>query len=109
MKLQNNYSKSGEMLEIVWKESALEQIQEICTYLTEEFSIEVTQKFLNKLIEKAERVAQYPESGQRTPYKSVYRLRLDKYHSIYYRLTKTKIIMLYVWDGRQAPQKNKFQ
>jgi plasmid stabilization system protein ParE len=96
------------MLEIIWKEPALKQIENICIYLTEEFSANVTQKFLSKLTEKVERVARFPESGQRTPYKLVYRLKLDRYHSIYYRASKTQIIILYIWDGRQEPRKNKF-
>jgi plasmid stabilization system protein ParE len=68
--------------------------------------IEVADKFLDKIALKIDRISDYPETGHPTRFKAVRRVRIDKYHSLYYRIQKKKIIILYLWDGRQDPKKN---
>ena len=98
----------GERL-IIWKEQPLEYIRQIANYLIEEFSASAADKFLDKVSNKVDRIAAYPESGQITRFKNVRRLKVDKYHSIYYRSQGNKIFIIFMWDGRQNPQKNPYE
>jgi plasmid stabilization system protein ParE len=91
---------------IIWKNLPLERIRQVADYLIEEYSTSVAEKFLDKLAAKIDRIADYPESGQRTRFKTVRRIRVDKYHNIYYRQHGQKIFILYFWDGRQEPRSN---
>lgn len=84
------------------------RIRQISDYLTEEFSASVADKFLGKVADKVDRIAEYPEMGQRTRYKTIRRMRVDKYNSLYYRHHGQKIFILYMWDGRQDPGKNPY-
>jgi plasmid stabilization system protein ParE len=91
---------------IVWKNRPIQQARQISNYLTDEYSAEVADKFLDKIALKIDRISDYPETGHPTRFKAVRRVRIDKYHSLYYRIQKKKIIILYLWDGRQDPKKN---
>jgi len=94
---------------IIWKNQPLQRIRQIADYLTEEFSASVADKFLDKVSAKVDRISEYPEMGHRTRYKTVRRMRVDRYNSLYYRQHGQKIFILYMWDGRQEPGKNPYQ
>ena len=93
---------------IIWKDQPLERLRQIANYLIEEFSASSADKFLDKVAAKVDRIAAYPESGHLTRFKTVRRVRVDKYHSLYYRPQGRKIFVLYLWDGRQDPKKNPY-
>jgi len=94
---------------IIWKDQPLARLREISNYLEDEFSLAVAKKFLEKVASKADRLADYPDSGQATRYKTVRRFRIDKYHSLFYRAHGRKIFILFLWDGRQDPRKNPYR
>lgn len=94
---------------IIWKKQPLVRLKEITVYVVDEFSLSVAEKFLEKVTTKVERLSEYPESGQATRFKTIRRYRLDKYHSLFYRVKGRKIFILFLWDGRQHPGKNMYQ
>ena len=64
---------------VIWKKRALRQVQEIETYLTEEFGDQAVDNFLDQLKLKVERISRYPESGQATRISGIHRMRVNKF------------------------------
>lgn len=94
---------------IIWKEKPKNQLRELLLYIRENYSLTAAENFLKKLKLKSERLRKFPESGQRTRFKTVRRLRIDKYRSLFYRIHGRKILVLYLWDGRQQPERNPYR
>ena len=44
-------------------------------------------------------------SGRPTRFKTVRRVRIGKHNSFYYRVSGSKLIVLFIWDGRMEPGK----
>jgi plasmid stabilization system protein ParE len=94
---------------ILWKDQPKRQLQELLTYLKEHDSHTAASNFLKKLKVKSNRLKKYPGSGQRTRFKTIRRVRLDKYRSLFYRVHGRKIFILFLWDGRQDPARNPYK
>ena len=67
---------------IRWNERPQRQLKELLVYIIENYSSGAADKFLSKIEIKLQQIRDYPEAGQLTRYKSVRRLRIDKYHSL---------------------------
>jgi plasmid stabilization system protein ParE len=67
---------------ILWKDQPKRQLQELLTYLKEHDSHTAASNFLKKLKVKSNRLKKYPGSGQRTRFKTIRRVRIDKYRSL---------------------------
>ncbi len=93
---------------ISWKPKATQQYREVIQYLKVEFSESTAEKFVHKVTEKTELLTQYPESGQATRYKTIRRKKIGRYNYLYYRISGTIIIILFIWDGRMNPEKNPY-
>ncbi|MBK9015864.1 MAG: type II toxin-antitoxin system RelE/ParE family toxin [Saprospiraceae bacterium] len=87
---------------------ANQQILEIEAYLLENFSRREVDKFLDKLYQKLEMLEKFPESGQRTRFKTIRRLRINRLTSLFYRIQGSYIVIHFVWNNRQDPSKNPF-
>lgn len=95
---------------ITWKPKPLQQIREIERYFKIELgTVQAFDKFLDTLYEKLDRIKKYPESGRPTGYKTVRYCFVDEHRSVFYRITKDKIIILLIWDARQHPDKNPYR
>lgn len=81
---------------IIWKDQPLTRLRDISSYLVDEFSLTVAEKFLEKVASKVDRLVEYPDSGQVTRYKTVRRYRIDKYHSLFYRVHGRKLFILFL-------------
>ena len=93
---------------IVWKRKANQQILEIEAYLLENFSAQTVDKFLDKLYQKLEMLERFPESGQRTRLATIRRLRINRLISLFYRIQGNYIVIHFVWNNRQDPEKNPY-
>lgn len=91
---------------VVWKPRANQQILEIEAYLFEKFSQREVDRFLEKLYQKVEFLEKFPEGGQRTRLKTIRRFRINRYTSLFYRIQGDFIVIHFVWDNRQDPQRN---
>ncbi|MFN0034839.1 MAG: type II toxin-antitoxin system RelE/ParE family toxin, partial [Saprospiraceae bacterium] len=85
---------------VIWKPKASRQYRRLLLYLRDEFSEATAEKFAGKVTAKSRQMADYPESGHPTRYKTVRRVRIGKYNSFYYRVSGSKLIILFIWDGR---------
>ena len=93
---------------VVWKRQANQQILEIEAYLLENFSAQTVDKFLDKLYQKLEMLERFPESGQRTRLATIRRLRINRLISLFYRIQGNYIVIHFVWNNRQDPEKNPY-
>lgn len=93
---------------VVWKPTANQQILDIEAYLLENFSPQTVDKFLDKLYQKLEMLERFPESGQRTKFKTIRRLRVNRIISLFYRIQGSYIVVHFVWNSRQNPKKNPY-
>ncbi|MBP6825480.1 MAG: type II toxin-antitoxin system RelE/ParE family toxin [Saprospiraceae bacterium] len=94
---------------IVWKEKPAAQLRELLEFLEKEFSVSAAEKLLKQLEEKFARIKRYPESGHSTPYKTVRRVRAGQHLNIFYRMHGSKIFIVFLFDGRQHPDKNPYR
>lgn len=93
---------------IVWKRKANLQILQLEAYLFENFSQKAVDKFLDQMFQKLESLSKFPERGQQTRFKTIRRLRINRYTSLFYRIQGTYIVIHFVWDNRQDPKKNPY-
>ena len=94
---------------IIWKPKASQQYRSLLLYLRDEFSLETAKKFAVKVTVKSEQIATYPDSGHPTRFKTVRRVKIGKHNSFYYRVSGSKLIILFIWDGRMEPEKNPYR
>lgn len=92
---------------IVWKLKSQRQIREIERYFKEELgTVQAFDNFLDALYECLARIADYPESGRPTGYKTVRYWKVDDHRSVFYRIKPDRIIIILIWNSRQHPDKN---
>lgn len=94
---------------VIWKTKPKLQVRAIEAYLRAEFGDKAVDNFLDKMYAKLEQISNYPETGHLTRFKTIRRIKVGKYNHLYYRIQGSKIIILFVWDGRQNPGKNPYQ
>ena len=87
---------------VVWTEQALERLQEIEDYISQD-SAERALAFVNRLIDRGESLAKFPTSGRRVPELSTDDLRetLEGNYRLVYRLKSQRIDILTVFEGHQ--------
>lgn len=93
---------------IIWKQKANRQILEIEDYLLENFSDKEARQFLDKLYQKLEMQQKFPEIGQRTRFKTIHRLRINRKISLFYRTQGSFIVIHLVWNNLQKPDDNPY-
>lgn len=93
---------------VVWKRKANLQLLEIETYLLSNFSEKTAEKFFQRLYQKLEKLQEFPEVGQRTRFKTIRRLRLNKFISLFYKIQGNYIVIIFVWNNRQSPAQNPY-
>jgi plasmid stabilization system protein ParE len=94
---------------VSWKNKASLQLLDALIYLKNEFSDTIAENFLEKIEAKTKQLSQYPEIGHATPYKTIRRIKIGKRHSLYYRLDGNRVIVIYLWDHFQHPDKNPYK
>ena len=95
---------------ITWKPKPQRQIREIERYFREELgTIQAFDNFLDALYKRLGMIADYPESGRPTGYKTVRYWKVDKHRSVFYRIKPDRITVLLIWDSRQHPDKNPYE
>lgn len=96
--------------QVVWNKRAVKKFDEIVDYLEENASQKSVIKFIEEVDELIGRINQYPEIGRRTTTKKTVRqYKIDKYRNLYYRISKNKLIIVYIFDSRQNPKSNLYK
>jgi len=90
---------------IVWTETAAKQRKEILKYWTKRNgSILYAQKLISLIADQVQIILNHPESFKSTNFEGTRESALGHF-SIYYKLTKDKLIITAFWDNRQDPKK----
>jgi plasmid stabilization system protein ParE len=95
-------------LKIVIKKRFYNSLKKLSVYLDNEWGTNYTDKYLIAVYKKIESISEYPFSGVLTPIKNTRSILAGKHNRIYYRVEKTKIIILNIRDTRRNPAKNPF-
>jgi len=93
-------------LKINWSKESLKQLIEIKNYISKD-NPERAETFINRLIERGERVGDYPFKGRMVPEFAVNEIRevFEKSYRIVYRISKEQIEILTVFEGHQLLKK----
>ena len=87
---------------IEWTLTAQMRYREVVSYLIDNWSIAVAEKFINAVDRKLDLLTNFPELGQRTKKNSkTWQLQLGKYHTLFYEPQRAKILVLDIQDKRQ--------
>lgn len=92
---------------IVWNKRALEKLDEIVDYLEENFSEKTASNFVEKVFDRLDILSRYPEIGRKSKKKKNIKFhKIDKHRDLYYRIDGKNLIVVYIFDTRQNPEKN---
>ena len=95
-------------MEIIWAYPAILSLDDIYKYLEEKENFQAIESLENEIERKESLISKNPFLGKRLFEKEEYRsILIDDRNSIIYEplTTLNKILILYVWDGRQNPDK----
>lgn len=93
---------------VIWKRKAALQVLEIQNYLSDHFSHRDVNRFIDKLYQQLDTLRQYPEIGQRTRFKTIRRLRINRIVSLFYRISGANILIVFVWNNKQEAKRNPY-
>lgn len=92
---------------VIWTFRAREERKEILTYWTKRNKSNRYSVKLRELItEQMLFIAEHPEKGRPTEFESV-KYVLVRDYQIFFEETKNEILILSIWDARQAPERLK--
>lgn len=91
-------------LQIVWNKSATLNFDEIVHYLKNEISENTAAKFVENVDTLTKKLCKHPEIGRKSlKHKRVRQYRIDKYRKLYYRLSSSQLIVVFIFDERRNP------
>lgn len=93
------------MAQIVWAESALQELDDIAEYISLDKPFAAT-RFVKTVFEKVDRLALFPDSGRRIPEVplSIYREIIVKPCRLIYRVEEEKVLIVHVYRNEQHVQ-----
>ena len=94
---------------VIWNKTASRQLDELLTYLHEEVSERAASRFLEKLYDRLDMLTRYPEAGRKSQKRKTVRFyRIDKHRQLYYRIHGRNLFVVFIFDTRQHPDKNRY-
>ena len=89
-------------MKVVWSKESLRQLIEIEQFISRD-NPDRAVKFINKLIDRGEKVKDYPYKGRIVPEFSTNEIRevFEKTYRIVYKISKDQIEILTVFEGHQ--------
>lgn len=96
-------------LDIQWSKKADRSFDLVIDYLKEEFGDITTRKFVRKIYEFLDLLAEFPEIG--TTENKELNIRgfvVVKQITIFYKVRDQKLILMNFYDNRQKPKKRKY-
>lgn len=93
---------------VIWKRKAALQVLEIQNYLSDHFSYREVNRFIDKLYQQLDTLRLYPEIGQRTRFKTIRRLRINRLVSLFYKIDGANILIVLVWNNKQESKRNPY-
>lgn len=90
--------------EIIWTKRAISKFERIAVYLEDNWSFNTAREFAIRTHQIIEIISEHPEIGtlEHTK-KNIRGFRLTKHNRLFYRVSKTQLIILNFFDNRQRP------
>lgn len=96
-------------IQVVWNKKATHNFDEIVHYLMNEVSENTASKFVINVDKLLRKLYKYPEIGRKSlKQKSIRQYRIDKYRKLYYRISGSKLIIVFIFDERRNPKLNPY-
>ena len=95
------------MAQIIWAEPALKELEDIAEFIALD-KFEAAQKLVRSVFDRVELLSNQPKSGRRPPElpkNSIYREVIVGPCRIFYRIEKTKIIIIHVMRSERELRK----
>ncbi len=89
-------------MKVIWSKESLRQLIEIEQFISRD-NPDRAVKFINKLIDRGEKLKGYPHKGRIVPEFSINEIReaFEKTYRIVYKISKDQIEILTVFEGHQ--------
>lgn len=95
--------------EVVITKRFRKNVYSIYEYLLKKFSPGIALKFLQRVEEKLDFIAEHPEIGKLSQKRvNVRSILFTPHNKIFYRVTNDKIEVLSIFDMRKDPKKNRY-
>jgi len=99
------------MGKVVWTKTALDQLERIVRYISEERGSSYAKIVGNRIIERTEQLEQFPQLGTKEPLlqhkRFEYRFLVAWSYKIIYRLSKNSVTIFRIFHTGQNPDKLK--
>lgn len=93
--------------EIVWSKNATQDLKKIIEYLRDEWSVDIAEKFIDKLDSILELLENAPYIGIKSEKRAgVRQILITRHNKLFYRLRGNTILLLDFFDTRQDPDKS---
>jgi plasmid stabilization system protein ParE len=90
---------------VEWTDNAKENIRDITSYLLDNWSFEIAEKFTDNLIEQTLRLERMPFLGkEHSELGAVRKLPIPPHNILYYTILSNQIIVLNILDSRKQKQ-----
>ncbi|MBS1493158.1 MAG: type II toxin-antitoxin system RelE/ParE family toxin [Bacteroidetes bacterium] len=93
-------------MKIIWSSSAEKTLDDISVYYLNSYGVNYGKKLINRIIDAVEIIKDNVQIGKRTSRANV-RFIIRGNYSIYYRVSKSDILILTIWDNRRNPKQFK--
>ena len=95
---------------VEWLNQALSELYKVAAYIQQEFGREPALQFVAKAFAKSSTLSRYPEMGRKSKrFKTVRFVLVGKYHRMYYRVDGSTLYVIYLFDTRQDPSKDRYR
>lgn len=95
------------MKEVKWTKLADNSFDRIINYLKKNWTEKEIKNFLFALQSTIIKIRKYPETSIAIKDKEFRRAVIDKNNNLIFKVRPNLLVILYVWDSRQNPQKHK--
>ncbi|MBC7776844.1 MAG: type II toxin-antitoxin system RelE/ParE family toxin [Phycisphaerae bacterium] len=93
-----------------WDKEVLVQIDEVATYVSENWGKAAAAKFIKTTQKQAKLLINLPHLGRKSSKADdLYLINVGTYHWLYYLVFPDQITVVYLFDTRQEPEKNSYQ
>ncbi len=96
--------------EIIFKKRFRNKLQNLLSYIENEFGLLVAQRFAKQLDKKFGTLQKQPFIGKPSVYiRNIRSIHAGKHNRLYYRIEGNKIVIINMYDSRINPKRNRLK
>ena len=93
---------------IRWTPKSVDTFEEIIFFLHEQWTEEIVEQFVEDIFSTIDIISKFPLMFKTIQDTSIRKGLINKHVSLYYKIHKKDIELLYFWDNRKNPIDNKY-